>query len=266
MLNIVVCVKLVQDPEAPVSSFKIDPESRRAIPAAGTPPVLNPFDENALEGALRLKAAAGAGGAKITVISMGKVIAKAVMRKAYAVGADNLILLEDPVFDSFDPWFSATVLAAAIKKQGPFDIILCGREAADTDAGQTGSGIAEILGIPSVTLAKKIEATGGVLKIERVVSDGIEAVEVATPALVTATNELGELRSASVPALMAAQKKLITVWKAADIGLDVGKLEKQKIAKLFIPVRQIQCTMVTGGTPAEAGANLAAKLKEQKLI
>jgi electron transfer flavoprotein beta subunit len=266
MLNIVVCVKLVQDPEAPVSSFKIDPETRRALPAAGTPPVLNPFDENALEGALRLKAALGAGGAKITVISMGKVIAKAVMRKTYAVGADNLILLEDPVFDSFDPWFSATVLAAAIKKQGSFDLVLCGRQSADTDAGQTGSGIAEILGIPSVTLAKKIEFANGVFKIERVLPDGLETIEVPTPALVTATNELGELRSAAVAALMAAQKKPITTWKAADVGLDVSKLEKQKIARLYIPVRQVQCTLVTGGTPEETGANLAIKLKESKLI
>jgi electron transfer flavoprotein beta subunit len=266
MLNIVVCMKLVQDPEAPVSSFKIDPESKRAIPAAGTPPVLNPFDENALEGALRLKAAAGAGGAKVTVISMGKVIAKAVMRKTYAVGADNLILLEDPVLDSFDPWFSATILAAAIKKQGAFDLVLCGRQAADTDAGQTGSGIAEILGIPSVTLARKVDYTGGLFKVERVLPDGFETLEVPAPVLVTATNEMGELRSAAVAALMAAQKKPITTWKATDLGLDVSKLEKQRIAQLFIPVRQVQCTLVTGGTPAEAGANLALKLKEAKLF
>ena len=262
-VNTIVCIKQVLDPEAPVSSFKVDPEARRAIPAPGTPPVLSPFDENALEGALRLKAAAGG---KITVLSMGKQLAKAVVRKALAVGADELVCLEDPVFDTFDSYYTAFALAAAIRKIAKFDVILCGRQASDTDAGQVGSGIAELLGIPCVTVARKLEMSGTMLRVERVVSDGTEVIETSLPVVVTATNELGELRSATVAAIVAAQKKPLITWKAADLGIDPAKLQKAKFEKLFIPVRQVQCQMVTGPTPQDAGSSLALKLKEAKVI
>lgn len=263
-VDIIVCMKQVLDPEAPVSAFKIDPESKRAVPAQGTPPVLSPFDENALEGALRVKAANP--GSKVTVISMGKQIAKAVVRKSLAVGADALILLEDPAFDTFDPYFTAFVLATAIRKIGKFDVIMCGRQAADTDAGQVGSGLAELLEIPSVTVVKKVEIADGRVKIERVLSDGYEMVESSLPVLITATNELGELRSANVAAIMQAQKKPIVTWKALDLGIDTSKLQRTAFIKLFQPVREVKCQIITGTTPQEAGQNLAVKLKEIKVI
>ncbi|MCX8125667.1 MAG: electron transfer flavoprotein subunit beta/FixA family protein [Dehalococcoidia bacterium] len=263
-VNIIVCMKQVLDPEAPVSAFRIDPEAKRAIPAQGTPPVLNPFDENALEGALRIKAANP--GSKITVISMGKQLAKAVVRKSLAVGADDLVLLEDPAFDTFDPYFTASVLAAAVKKVGRYDLIMCGRQAADTDAGQVGSGLAEILGIPSITLAKKVEIANGRVMVERVLPDGYETIEATLPVLITATNELGELRSASVAAIMQAQKKPLVIWKAQDLGIDVSKLQRTSFTRLFQPVREVKCQIVEGATPEEAGRNLATKLKESKLI
>ncbi|MEW6142309.1 MAG: electron transfer flavoprotein subunit beta/FixA family protein [Chloroflexota bacterium] len=263
-VNIIVCMKQVLDPEAPVSAFKIDTEAKRAIPAQGIPPVLSPFDENALEGALRIKAANS--GSKVTVISMGKQIAKAVVRKSLAVGADDLILLEDPAFDIFDPYFTAYVLAAAVKKVVKYDLIMCGRQAADTDAGQVGSGLAELLGIPSITVAKKVEVTDGKVRVERVLSDGYETVEASLPALITATNELGELRSANVAAIMQAQKKPLVTWKAQDLGIDTSKLQRTAFTKLFQPVREVKCQMVAGATLQEAGQNLAVKLKEVKLI
>lgn len=263
-VNIIVCMKQVLDPEAPVSTFRIDPEVKRAVPAQGTPPVLSPFDENALEGALRIKAANP--GSRVTVISMGKQIAKAVVRKSLAVGADDLILLEDTPFDTFDPYFTAFVLAAAIRKIGKYDIIMCGRQAADTDAGQVGSGLAELLEIPSVTVAKKVEIINGRVKVERVLSDGYETVESSLPILITATNELGELRTANVAAIMQAQKKPIVTWKALDLGIDITKLQRTAFVKLFQPVRDVRCQIVTGTTPQEAGNNLAVKLREVKVI
>jgi len=142
-------MKQVLDPEAPVSAFKIDPEAKRAIPPKGTPPVLNPNDENALEAALRIKDAQPA---EITVISMGRQLARPVVKKSLAVGANELVLLEDDGFEDLDSYSAAYILATAIKKIGKSDLILCGRQAADTDAGQVGSGIAEILGIPSITV------------------------------------------------------------------------------------------------------------------
>ena len=144
-LRIIVCIKQVLDPEAPSSTFRVDSETKRVIPPKGVPPVLNPFDENALEAALRIKDTQGA---QITVISMGRNLAKPIVRKSLAAGADELILLEDDAFEDLDSYSTAYILAVAIKKNGQYDLVLCGREAADTDAGQVGSGIAEILGHP----------------------------------------------------------------------------------------------------------------------
>ncbi|MFC2002997.1 electron transfer flavoprotein subunit beta/FixA family protein [Chloroflexota bacterium] len=264
MINIVVCVKQVLDPEAPVSSFKIDPEAKRAIGGNGIPPVLNPFDENALEAALQIKDNQEA---KITVISMGQRLARPVLRKCLAVGADELILLEDDAFDGFDSYFTASILATAIKKIEKYDLILCGREAADSDAGQVGQGIAEILGIPSITVARKVEVSDGKVRVERVVSDDYEVIEAPMPTLVTTSNEIGELRSANVKALMEAQKKEVTVWNTANLGLNPSLLGKRtSMLKLFIPVREVNCQLIEGESPEQTAGNLALKLRETNLI
>jgi electron transfer flavoprotein beta subunit len=263
MLSIVVCMKQVLDPEAPASAFRIDPEAKRAIPPKGTPPVLNPYDENALEAALKIKDAQPA---EITVISMGVQLARPVVKKSLAVGAKDLILLEDAVFDGLDSYSTAYILAAAIKKVGKYDLVLCGREAADTDAGQVGSGIAEILGIPSITAARKVQVTDRTLRVERVVSDGYEVIEATLPAVVTASSEIGDLRSPNVKAVMEAQKKPFTVWKAQDIGIDPSQFRRTNMLKLFIPVHENVCEIVEGESPEQAGANLAVKLREAKVI
>jgi len=264
MVRIIVCMKQVLDPEAPTSSFRVDTEAKRVIPPKGTPPVLNPFDENALEAALRIKDTQNA---EITVISMGRNLAKPVVRKSLAVGADGLILLEDDTFEDLDSYSTAHLLAAAINKIGEYDLILCGRQAADTDAGQVGSGIAEILKIPSITVARKIEASNGRARVERVVSEGYEVIEAPMPALVTASSEVGELRSTTVQAIMAAQKKPITVWNAQDLVADLPRMNRANLLRLFIPARrETECQVIEGETMEEAGANLALKLRETGVI
>ena len=135
-MNIIVCVKQVPDPEAPPASFKIDPVTNKVIPPPGVPPVISPFDEQAVEAALRIKDAKGG---KITVISLGVNLLRDVVKKPLSMGADELILLEDPAYVEGDSWTTAYALAMAIKKVGQFDLIICGRQAADTDAGQVGS-------------------------------------------------------------------------------------------------------------------------------
>lgn len=263
MTDIIVCMKQVLDPEAPVSAFKIDPEAKRAIPPKGTPPVLNPNDENALEIALRIKEAQPA---EITVISMGRQLARPVVKKSLAVGANELVLLEDEVFEDLDSYSTAYVLAAAIKKLGKYDLILCGRQAADTDAGQVGSGIAEILGIPSITVAQKAEVSDGKVRVERVVSDGYEVIETSMPAVVTASNEVGDLRSPTMKAVMEAQKKQFTVWNAQDLGVDLSQVRRTNMLKLFIPVHEVKVEIVEGESPEEAAENLALKLRENKIL
>ena len=266
-MNMIVCCKQVLDPEAPPASFKIDAGSNKVVPPADVPPVISPFDENAVEAALRIKDAQGG---KITIISMGNNLVRDVVKKPLSMGADELVLLEDAAFEGGDSWTTAHALATAIKKIGEYDLIFCGRQAADWDAGQTGAGIAEILGIPSVTLAKKVEVTDGKAKVERVVTDGYQVVEVSLPALITVSNELGEARYATLKGIMAAAKKQPTIWKPADIGLDPSEIgeagRKSKLLKLFQPVREGKCEFVEADSPADAGAKLAEKLREAKLL
>ncbi len=263
MLNIIVCVKVVIDPEAPVSAFRIDPEGRRVIPGQGVPPVLNPYDENCLEAALRIKELHPS---KITVISVGKNLPKAVVKKCLAVGADDLFVLEDDMFEDLDGYTTAYILAEAIKKLGEYDLILAGRMAADTNAGQVGSGVAEFLGIPSITVAQKIEVNDGKVRVERVAADGYEVVEVSLPCLITVSHELGELRSATVPGLIAAQKQPFTVWQAQDLAVEIPSGRRSKALRLFMPEKEVECEIVEGETPEEAGANLALKLRQLKQI
>ena len=266
-LNMIVCCKQILDPEAPPASFKIDPSTNKVMPPPGVPPVVSPFDEQAVEAALRIKDQQGG---KITVLSLGNNLLRDVIKKPLSMGADELILLEDEAFEGGDSWSIAFALATAIKKIGEFDIIFCGRQAADWDAGQVGSGIAEILGIPSVTVAKKVEATDGKAKVERVISDGYQVIEVTLPALITVSNELGEARYATLKGIMAASKKQPVVWKPADIGLEPSKIgaagRKTKLLKLFQPVKEGKCEIMEADTPADAGSKLAMRLREAKLI
>ncbi len=266
-MNMIVCCKQVLDPEAPPASFKVDPASNQVVPPPGVPPVISPFDEQAVEAALRIKDSQGG---KITVLSLGNNLLRDVVKKPLSMGADELVLLEDEAYEGGDSWSTAYALAMAIKKIGEFDLVFCGRQAADWDAGQVGSGIAELLGIPSVTVARKVEVADGKATVERVIADGYQVIEVTLPALITVSNELGEARYATLKGIMAAAKKQPTIWKPADIELDPSQIgaagRRAKLLKLFQPVREGKCEMVEGDSPAEAGANLAAKLREAKVI
>ncbi len=262
MVNIIVCIKQVLDPEAPTSAYKVDDETNRMI-QKGVPPVMSPFDENALEAALRIK---DVHQSKITVLSLGRNLSKAVLRKSLAAGADELILLEDDAFDDLDSYTTASILSTAISKIGEYDIILAGIQAADSNAGVVGSGIAEILDIPSIITARKVELDDGKLRVERVLSDGYEVIEMPLPALITVSNELGELRSVALKEIMAAQKKPLTTWSAESLGVDPLPMRRARLLKLFIPQKESRCEMLPGETAGELGANLALKLREKQII
>jgi electron transfer flavoprotein beta subunit len=266
-MKIIVCVKQILDPEAPPSGFHVDEAAKKIIPPPGIPPVLSPFDENAVEAALRIKDAQDG---KITVISMGASLAREVVKKPLSMGADELILLEDEAFTGGDSWSAAYALSAAIKKTGTYDLVLCGRQAADWDMGQVGSGIAELLGLPVVTLARKVEAAGGGVRVERVTEDGYEVIEASLPALVTVSNELGAARYPTIKGIMAAKKIEPVVWKPADIGLEPSRVgtagRRLQLIRLYQPVSEGRCELIEGDTPEEAGVNLALKLREAKLL
>jgi len=265
-MNIIVCVKQVIDPEAPPSSFKIDAATNKAE-MHGAPPVIDPYAEYAVEAALKLKEAKGG---KVTVISLGVNLLREVVKKPLAMGADELILLEDEAYVGGDTLATANALTAAIKKKGSFDLIMCGREASDTNAGQTGPAIAELLGLPCVTLVRKIEVTDSKLKIERVNSVGYDVAEVPLPAVLTVSNEIGQPRYPTIKGIMAAKKLEPVVWKPADIGIDASGTgsagRRLKIRKLFQPVHEGKCDLAAGDTPEEMAVSLANKLREARVL
>ncbi len=267
-MDIIVCIKQVPDPEGPQDCFVINPEALRVEPR-GIPPVLSLFDENALEAALRIKDACRDQDVKITVVSAGKKLSNAVLQKALAVGADELVKVEDAAFESgaLDSYATASILAAAIRKIGRYDLILAGRQAADWNAGQVGIGIARFLDIPAVTLVRKIEIQEGHALLERVTADGYEAVKTPLPALVVASNEVGEMRYPTMIQRREAKKKPIVAWGAADLGRE-GELRNKLVLKRLFPaeMRKGECMLVEGKTPAEAGRNLARRLSQDGLI
>ena len=266
-MHIVVCIKQIINPETPAAAFRINPEAKRAIPSENYPTVISDYDHVAVEAALRIKEAKGG---EVTVISLGDLSAMVAIKHCLAMGADDGILLCDPLFEEEDRSLVAHILAAAIKKLGAFDLILCGRQEGDWDAGQVGPGIAEILGIPSVNPVRKVEVNDGMALVVRIVDDGHEVIETPLPALLGVSSELGVPRYPTIKGIMAAAKKTVTVWSAQEIGAHMPRHDpfatRVKMVKLFIPVHEGACEFVTGGTPEEAGANLYLKLREAKLV
>jgi electron transfer flavoprotein alpha/beta subunit len=266
-MRIIVCVKQVPDPEAAFSLFKVDEQARRVIPAAGLRQVMSPFDEQAVEAALRLRDAGM--DVKVTVLTMGGETARDVLKHGLAMGADEGVLLADPSFEDADSYTAAVTLAAAIRRLGDCDLVLAGRQAADRDAGVVGSGVGELLGLPVITFAQRISMTDGRLRVERVLDDGIEIVEAMLPAVVTVSNELGEARKPNLRETMRAARKPVAVWSAFDLGLDPEEVgaagARRVIERLFVPVRDGRCERIEG-SPQEQAQRLVERLREAKLL
>jgi len=262
-MHSIVCIKQVPDPEIPPAKFKIDPETKKVIPPPGVPSVLSVFDERAVEAACRLK---DKHGGKITAISMGAGKVSDVVKHAISMGADEGFVLQDEAFENLDSFGTAYVLEKAIQKIGEYDLVLCGRQSADWGNGQVGSILAEILGIPVVTLACDIEAVDNKFKVKRVVKDGWEVLEAPMPSLVTVSSELGLPRLPAGMRIMIAARTQIPAWKAQDIGIELSQLDKAsahtEVTNLSVPTRKTECEIVAGATPAEAAGNLALKLVE----
>lgn len=265
-MHIAVLIKQVPNPDALGAVMSVDEAAARAVLPPGHPQVISPFDEQAIEAALRLRDKLGAS-VKITAITLGPEGARNAMKQALALGVDDGVHIADPGLVDGDSHTTAHALAAAIRKLGAIDLVLAGRQAADFDAGIVGLGVAELLGLPSVSFACSIEANEGVLRIERVLQDGFETVEVALPALVTISNELGEVRKPNLRETMRAARKPVASWAAADLGLGAPQLQvKARRVRLFIPTKTSQCEFVQASTPAEAGAVLAQRLRDARLL
>lgn len=264
-MQIVVCIKQIIDPDVPPAKFRVDTNNDCVIPPEGIPPVLNPYDALAVEAALRIKEKIG--DVKITLLSVGDSGAEDVIKYAIGMGGDEGILLKDDSFAGSDGFGIAEILTKAIQKLGKYNLILCGRQAADWDQGMVGAVIAENLNIPVIERARSIEVKDDKFEIWRMVSNGIEIVEASFPALVTVSSELGQARIPTGWGIISAARKEIPVWtsKNIDVNLDlVGESSRRNnILELYIPVNERKCEMVTAEKLEEAITVLALKIKER---
>jgi electron transfer flavoprotein beta subunit len=263
MPHIVCCVKQVPDPEAPASQFKVDEAARKVLPIPGVQPVPSQFDTIGVEAALRIKDKIA--DTTITILTLGPDAYKDTIKHCLAMGADEGVHVNDPSLNEADHWATAEILAAAIKKLPPADLIICGRQAVDWDMGVVGSTLAEILGLPAVTIAKEIQMEGGKVTVERVLTDGFETVEAPTPCVVTVSNELGEPRYPQLRQIMLAAKKEVNVLTAADLGVD-GAKNRVTLEALFVPETSVETEYIEADSAKEAGEKLAVRLREAKLI
>lgn len=256
MLKIIVTMKVIMDPEMPISIFKVDRANKKALPPAGLPPVFSPFDECAFEAALKIKDQQAC---HITLLGMGKSVPRSLALKAMAAGADEVIALEDPRYTDMDPFATAKALSTAIKRKCAFDLIFTGRQSADWDAGIIWAGLAELLQIPAIILARKACIRDQRVVVERCLQDGIETIEACMPVLVTFSNEGGELRKVPLSALMKVKGRQITKIFTSEIaGNGISIIELQD---LYVPdIGGTQCRMMQGSDPEEKGRNLAKRL------
>jgi electron transfer flavoprotein beta subunit len=224
--------------------------------------IINPYDEYAVEEALRIREKTGAG--KVTIVTLGPERSVEAIRTALAMGADDAVLVDDPALSQIDTMGAAKVLAAALK-QIPFDLVIAGCRAVDDDHHQVPAAVAEFLGLPQATMVVRQEITDGKIRCEKSIDGGTMVVEMDLPALFTAQKGLNEPRYTSLPGIMKAKKKPLNKKKLSDIGLapeDVGKISARVIG-LSVPPPRKPGKMVTGETAEEKAATLVRLLREE---
>jgi len=242
-MNIIVCIKQVPD----TTDVRINPETNTLV-REGVKSIINPFDMYAIEEAIRIKEKLGG---KTTVITMGPPQAEAALREAFAMGIDEGILISDRAFAGSDTWATSYTLAGAIKKIGEFDLILCGKQAADGDTAQVGPGISAHLDIPQVTYVKKIEEIkDGLARVERMTEEGFEIIETPLPALFTVVKEINEPRLPSLKGMMRAKQAKIALWTQKELNLDIQKIglcgSPTQVVKIFTPPPKKGGQIITG--------------------
>lgn len=255
-MNIVVVLKQTFDTEEKIviQDGKISEE--------GVEFIINPYDEYAVEEAIKLKEEHGG---EVTVISIGPDRAESALRTALAMGADKAVLVDDESLFG-DEFTTAKVLAAVAKKVG-FDIILGGQMAVDSGAGQGGPRLAEELGINHVSTAVKLEVNGTSVRVERDVEGDLEVVETSFPVLITAQQGLNEPRYPSLPGIMKAKKKPLERLSADDLGLSAEDVKaKTEIVDQSLPPKKQAGRILSGELSAQASELVQLLRNEAKVI
>lgn len=233
----------------------------------GAPSMLNPVDLHALEAALALKDQEGG---TVTLVTMGTALASDILREGIAMGADKGILLSDERMAGSDTLATGRILAAALGKLGPFDLVLTGKRSTDGDTGQIPPALAQRLGMTLLSYADELEVKEGKATIRRLNRGGVETLQAALPAVISVTEKCGNPRTPGIRGKMAAKKAVFPVWRLEDIELEPEKAGKvgsaTAVTELFAPEPHPVGTMIQGATPAEAAANLVNELRKKNLL
>jgi electron transfer flavoprotein beta subunit len=255
-LKLVACVKTTPDTTA---TIKIE---NGKVTWGEAPLVINPWDEYAVEAALKLKEA---NGGTVTAISVGGEEARIALKHALAMGADDALLIFDPTMGAIDPQATAHILTAAIQKLGGVNLAFFGRQAIDDDSGTTAAQTARLLGWPALTLVSVIKVEGDVLRVERAIEEGRQIVTAKLPSVISLVKDIGEPRYPSFMGIRRASKAEIPTVSLPQIGISAPSVMIENLALMNAPVLEVVCELITGGNPQEIGEQLAEKILGEKL-
>jgi electron transfer flavoprotein beta subunit len=261
-MKIIVLVKQVPDTETKVQVKPGETE----ISTEGVTYVINPYDEFAIEEALKINEAGGGG--EVTLVALGWDKAAEALRTGLAMGADKAIHLNDPAFLGADAYSTAVAIAKAVQKT-EYDLILCGKQAIDYDNHQVGVRVAELLGIPHVAVVTKLEIQDGKAVAHREIEGGAEVVETPLPAVITCQKGLNEPRYASLKGIMKAKKKPLEKKTPADIDAspdEVGKAGAKTTVLSMTPPPERAAGRVVEGEPEDAAREVVKLLREEAKI
>ena len=254
-MKIFVLVKQVPDTATQV---KVGSDGR-AIDTAGITWIVSPYDEYAVEEALRIKEKRGQG--EVVAVSLGPDRVKEALRSCLAMGADRAIHVVDPVLDQADTLGTARLLAAVIKQEGPA-LVLSGRQAIDDDMGSVGAQVAELLGWPCASwiMEEAVDEAGKTVRVGRQMEGGLEVFELPLPAVASAQKGLNEPRYPTLKGIMGAKKKEIKDLKAADLGISAGAAALSVVKLEALPPRPPG--RIISGEPGDAVKELVRALRQ----
>jgi len=257
MLHIVACIKQVPD----TTQVRIDPETNTLV-REGIPAIINPFDLPAIEASVELKEKYGG---RVTIICMGPPQAAEALQKALSFGADRAILLSDRALMGSDTLATSAALTAAVQavdKELPVDIVICGKQTIDGDTAQVGPGIATRLGWSQITYVGKIEGVDleqRRIRVRRILEGAEEVLEAPLPALLTVLKEIGEIRYASLPAVIRGLRATIPVWGVKDIAVSPDEVglagSPTQVRRIFAPPQREGGEIISVDGDADRVAN-----------
>lgn len=262
-LKIVVCIKQV-----PVSNnLKIDPVTKNLV-RSGEAGVMNPYDKNAIEAALRLKEEWGG---EITLLSMGPPDFEMTLRQGLAMGCDDAVLLSSRQFGGADTLATGYVLAQAIKELGNVDLVLFGRQSVDADTSQVGPIVSEFLDWPQITFVSELHShTNNTMTATRLLENMQQKIEFQLPAVVTVRSEMNEPRYPTPRNIQQSYKKTIHIWDENSLPVDADRIglkgSPTVVRSVWAPEKEAKATTFLTGTADEAVRELLIQMRATNLL